>query len=46
VGVPKIAPGMKEEEMKEVSNIFKKHQIEGTPESPYFKMGTLIYLNL
>jgi hypothetical protein len=43
VGVPKMAPGMKEEEMKEV---FKKHQIEGTSESPYFKMGTLIYLNL
>jgi hypothetical protein len=42
VGVPKMAPGMKEE-MKEV---FKKHQIEGTSESPYFKMGTLIYLNL
>jgi hypothetical protein len=37
VGVPKMAPRMKEEKIKDVSNVFKKHKIDGPGASVRFE---------
>jgi hypothetical protein len=42
LGVPKMAPRMKEEQIKDVSNVFKKHKIDGPGPSVRFETRSCV----